>query len=378
MNKTSKIILGVIIAIVVVGGIWYGVSKNQTPAEKSPIKVGVILPLTGTSADAAEYAKKGLSLALKEINSDNTKNKIELVFEDSQYKNDAAVTAVNKLISFDGVKYIIGDYGSSQTLAIAPIAEQNKIILITPTSQASGITKAGDYVFRTQINTADEAKYFADFLVGKIGSDRLSIIAINTDYGADYINDFSTAFKEKGGNLGIIQKIESTASDFRTEILKSQNDNAKHILLITNRKIGGQIIKQASELKTQFNFFATSPIEGNELIQIAGAAADGLIYPYPFNSNSADDYQQQFQNKYANEYGGIKAEMVAANAYDTLMILNKCFNNVGIDTESVKNCLYNTQNYSGASGLISFDKNGDVQKPLIIKAIKNGQFTEVK
>lgn len=381
MSKITKVIIAIIIAFIIVGAIQLSANKfhrQKNEAEKKTLKIGVILPLTGPSADMAENAKKGITLALNEINSsEQSKNKIELLFEDSQYKNDAAVTAINKFINLDKIKYIIGDYASPQTLAIAPIAEQNKVILITPTAQAASITHAGDYIFRTQTNTTYEAKYFADFVYKKIGAEPLGIIAINTDYGADYVKDFSERYKELGNNLGLIQKVDSASADFKTELLKIKETGIKNVLLISTRKIGGKIIKQAKELDIEIMFFGTSSIEGIELIEIAENAANGLIYAYPFDNNSDNFQQQNFQNKYEAKHG-IKAEMTAANFYDSLMILNNCFNAKGTEVETVKACLYRTRDYSGASGNISFDENGDVNKTLLIKTIENNQFVPYK
>src|SRR3989344_8827560 len=122
---------------------------------KETIKIGVVLPLTGPSADGGNYVKNGLLLAQDELNNDqDLAYHYELLFQDSMYDPKTAVSAVRKLIDSDQVKYIVGAQGSSETLAITPIAEENKVILITPGSQSDKISQAGDYIFRTQVNTA--------------------------------------------------------------------------------------------------------------------------------------------------------------------------------------------------------------------------------
>lgn len=372
-------IVWIIIAIIVLGGIaWWGQSKNKAPVTREPIKIGIIMPFTGNSAESGENARRGLLIAKDDINNSTaTKYKIDLIFEDSQYKSDISVAAAQKLITVDGVKYIIGDHGSSQTLALAPIVEQNKVVLISPSSQADNITNAGDYVFRTQINTKQESKYFADYLINKIGKEKIDILTLNTDYGISYIDDFSKDIKELGGSVGLVQKYDSDESDFKTYLLKIKNGKSGYVLLIGTRKSNGLILNQAGEIKLNTKFFASSATEDRVLIQTAGVKAEGLIYPYPFDNNSTSTKQVSYQDKYYNQYKE-KSEMISANSYDALRILSDCFEKVGIDVEKVKNCLYDIKNYSGASGILTFDKNGDVSKPFIIKTVKNSQFVKLE
>jgi len=371
MNK--KIIWTVII-LVVIGILIVAGRQFSSPVNTGQIKVGVLLPLTGTSADNGENMKRGLDIAAKEINDDpNTKYPIQLIYEDSQYKSDVAVSAATKLISLDKVKFIVGDYGSSQTIAVAPIAEKNKVILISPTSQTDKITTVGDYIFRTQISAKQEAEFFSKYLFNKIGNGKIDILAMNVDYGVSYIDAYVTFMKGLGGNTGLSQKYEANESDFRQVLLKIKDDGAKYVILVGTRKSNGLILKTAQELNISLTFFATSPTEGEELLTVAGSSAEGLIYPYPFDETSTSTSQLAYQEKYQVLYG-TKSEMVSANSYDALKVLSRCFEIVGIDNEKVKNCLYDTKDYHGASGTLTFDQNGDVSKPFIIKTVKDGKF----
>ncbi|MBW2991249.1 ABC transporter substrate-binding protein [Candidatus Woesearchaeota archaeon] len=348
-----------------------------TPAvvDKETVKIGVILPLTGPSSDLGQYTREGILLGLEEINT-NPENKYnyELIFEDSTYNPAMGVTAINKLISVDGVKYVLGAQGSSVTLAIAPVAERNKVILITPSSQSAEISKAGDYIFRTQTNTKQEVGFFSDYLLDKVGSETLDLLVVNTAYGESVISTMQTEFESRGGRIGLVQKVEAGDPDVRDPLLKIKNRNTKYVLLGTTRRQGGYILKQAQELGIKAQFFATSPIQGKELLEIGGEAAEGLVYTYPYDSTSTmpeiEIFRQKFMNKYEHEN-----EAYSASGYDALNVLVKCIEK-DKDTEKVRDCLYNTKDYHGASGLFSFDKNGDVEKEFIIKTVKNGKFVK--
>ncbi len=119
MTKNTKIILGIIIAVVIIGGIWLGVSREaDTPVSKDgeAVKIGVILPLTGDAADYGQSAQKAVDLAVEKINKEYNME-IDIVFEDSQMKPQDAVSSLQKLVSINGIKYVIG-FSSGETLAM--------------------------------------------------------------------------------------------------------------------------------------------------------------------------------------------------------------------------------------------------------------------
>ncbi|MDD4983924.1 MAG: penicillin-binding protein activator [Candidatus ainarchaeum sp.] len=349
-------------------------SLNNSP---ETIKVGVILPLTGSnSADAGIPIKKGLDLALEELDKGNTDYKIELVYEDSQYDSKVAVQAIQKLLNIDKIKFIIGEAGSSQTLAIAPIAEQNKIILISTASQSDKVSTAGDYIFRTQSNVSQEAEFFAPYLKEQLGNKSLAIIGMNTDYGKSYSDAFTRVFTNLGGNIKFSELYDKDEKDFKTILSKIDAASADAILIAGLREPNGMILKQAKELNLIKPFYATSATQGKEFLQIAGDSAEGLIYAYPFDETSNIISMKSYQEKFSEKYGE-SSDMLSANAYDALILLNTCFKEVGTDPDNVKTCLYNTKDYKGASGILTFDANGDVKKNFVLKTVKNGKFVKL-
>ncbi len=347
----------------------------QQYQEKETVKIGSVIPLTGNRAEGGSFIKNGIDLAVAEINNDSSrKYAINIIFEDGQYKPDVGVTAIQKLINLDNVKFVIGELSSTVTLAMAPIAEQNKVILITPGSQSEKITTAGDYIFRTQMNTAQEAPFLADYLADRTNV-TVHLMGINTDALQSFLSTFKTEYEKRGGKMGIVEKYEITDADFRTQLLKLQQANATYVILLSIPKSTGLILKQAKELGLNITFFGTTAVEGQELLTAGGNAVDGLLYSYPYDETSEDSAMKSFREKYFAVYGK-KNEVLAANAYDTVRILSICFESIGTGVDAVKDCLYDTKGYKGASGEITFDENGDVSKPFIVKTVRNGTFVK--
>jgi branched-chain amino acid transport system substrate-binding protein len=176
-----------------------------------------------------------------------------------------------------------------------------------------------------------------------------------------------------GGEIDAIESFEVEATDFRTQLRKITLSNPKAIFIVGASKHVGMIVKQAKELGIKTQFIASSPVEGEEVLTIAGELANGIIYPYPYDIESEDKNQEAFRIKYKEKYKMLP-EMLAANAFDALMIVAEMIDKYGYNVEKIKDGLYKIKNYHGASGVLSFDKNGDVHKPIIIKKIENGRF----
>ena len=370
----GKTVLWLVVLVLIVGGfVWYG---NRS-SEQSSIKIGVIAPLTGVRADAGEFTKNALAIAEEEINTDPArKYKVQFLFEDSRYEPVTAVSALRKLIDVDCIRYIIGPHGSSEVLAAVSVAEQAKVILIAPASQTSEVSQAGDYIFRVIHNSAQEAPISASFVAQKMKSDTVHFLALNTAITEAYLKDFSPTFEKEGKKIGLVEKFDSKAGDFKTELAKIKSKNPTDIFLIATPKHAGLILKQASELGIKAQFYNIG-VEGPELVQLAGAAAEGLLYPYSYDSAGTGERVAHFYAAYTARFKR-EPDTVAANVYDAGFLLTDCVEKVGDEVEKVKQCLYETKDFNGASGAFSIDANGDAVKTIFFKTVKDGKFVTVE
>ncbi|RLC61879.1 MAG: branched-chain amino acid ABC transporter substrate-binding protein, partial [Chloroflexi bacterium] len=117
--------------------------------------------------------------------------------------------------------------------------------------------------------------------------------------------------------------------------------------------------------------------EGPELIQIAGQAAEGLVYTAPwYDPTSPDPQVRRFDQEYMKRTGN-HSEMFGAHAYDTLRITALVMDRAGYDSEAIKDALYQVKDYQGVSGTSTFDMNGDVIKPIAVKKVLQGKFVFV-
>ena len=150
MKKVAALLFFAMVAAVVILGL---VSCDEDGAEE--VAVGVAFPLTGVSEGLGGNMRKGVELAVEEINASGLLGGMDLrpVFEDTEGTSDGAERAFRKLIGEDAVSAIIGPWSSSSTKRTAPLANESKVVAISPTSAASpsGITAPGDFIFRTSL-----------------------------------------------------------------------------------------------------------------------------------------------------------------------------------------------------------------------------------
>ncbi len=374
MKTSTKISIGVILLAAIIGVTWIVVM--QEPQSKAPMKIGVIAPLTGPVGVIGQYMQEGLLLAQREINERGgiQGRSLELVFEDTIVDPKLSVSAMQKFIDIDNIKVVIGDYRSSNTLAVAPIAEEKKVILISPGSQADSLSEAGDYIFRTQVTAEVEAEKLADVIKNQLEETQVSTIVTNQDYGISFEEKFTIFFKEKGGRVLLNNRAETQETDYRTMLLKSKEKGIDMIVLAVGGLAGGLIANQAKELGLSFTFVASSIIQTGELLEVGKGNVEGFLYVYPYAHMTKE--QEVFTQNYKKAYGR-ENEVIAANSYDALMLAAEAIEMCEEDTSCIKDELYEVKNYSGASGVLSFDENGDVIKPLIIKTVKDGKFVSV-
>lgn len=374
MTKTTKIITGlVILAIVVWGGVKLFGTKNEKIIET--IKIGAALSLTGNAAYYGEQTKNGLELALEKIKKENYPFKLELIYEDTQSNATPAVSAIHKLIDIDKVRLIIGPVRSSDVLAAAPIAEKNKVILFITVASTDEITHAGDYIFRNRETSAPHGKKMAEFLINK-GISKVAVFSSKSSNSIGYRKFFVDSFKQLGGQIVSLVEYDEKNNDFKTDISKVKNSGVEAFYIApTLSKDGGLITKQIREFGFK-QLITTNPVpESTEFLDLSGTYSEGVVYTSPdfyIDDPKIQDYATSYKTMYNKE-----SDFFSANAYDAMMIIVDAIKTCkGDNSECIKDYLYKVKDYPGIGGLTSFDQNGDVIKPVILKTVKKGKFVK--
>jgi len=370
MNK--KIWMAIVAAIVIAGFLLPSCTTKQ---KNDTINIGALLPLSGEGAKYGVAARKAIDLVISDANNKGgiDGKKMAVVYEDSKGVGKDGVSAIQKLITVDHVTAVIGDLFSSVTLAVAPIAERNKVVLLSPTSSAPKITDAGDYIFRNCASDVFEGKVMADAAREKLGIEKVAILYINNDYGVGISEVFSETFVRDGGQVVAKEAFAQNATDFRSQLTKIDRLQPDGLYIVGYKELG-QLLKQARELGLKTRFMSTVMFEDPEILSVAQDAAEGVIYSArAYDPNSSEPHVREFVNAFESHYGEVP-DVFAAYAYDAARILVQAMRERGTSADKIKDYLYSIRDFPGVTGTTSFDKNGDVIQPAYLKTVHNGQF----
>lgn len=307
---------GACILFTVVACLMIGLSIGW--ADNSPIKVGVVLPLTGEQAKFGEIEKNSLLMGLDEINKAGGVNgrMIELLIEDDTGKPDVGRSAVEKLISQDKVVALTGGYSSSVTYAVCAVAQQRKIPFLVCTGSADKITEQGwDYVFRIAPPVSEYPKALNSFLAEIVKPQSVAILHENSLFGQSGAKEFAEQCEKSGIKVLIKDGYESGAVDFKPLLIKVKAAKPDLVYMISYVMDAALLMRQSKELNFNPKLFVGGGA-GFTLPEFANNAGDAaeLVFsadlwsaqlPYP----GAKEYSENFQKRFgsATEYHGAEA-----------------------------------------------------------------------
>ncbi len=353
------------------------VAFGCTQKKKNIIKIGRILPLTGDAASYGKSEQKGTLLALDEINNSNylEGKKLDIIFENDNCDVKTGVNAMNKLINIDKVQIVLGATCSGVTLALAPIANENKVLLLSPLSSAADITNAGPYVFRIMPSDAYQSKILAHWIFSE-GYKNIAMLSTNNAWGKGVSKEFVKDYTKLGGNIILKEECEVGERNFKTQLTKIINASPGALFCPTMPIEGGIILKQLKELNVSFPVFGADAWSVEDLLTTAGNAANGVRYVYPskYNGKEYQDFAKAFRKKYGKE-----PDVNVAGAYDavkiTAMVIKELLDkHMPITGENMRIEMSKVRGYHGATGTTTFDENGDpINKNFEKMIIMNGK-----
>jgi branched-chain amino acid transport system substrate-binding protein len=373
MNKKIKIILGLIVVVLVVWGIYSFSQKSSEPVSGEPIKIGFISPLSGGAATFGVPMKNAVALAVEEINNSGgiKGRQIEMIYEDGKCTGKDALSAVQKLINIDNVKIIVNAMCTSGILSTAPIVEENKILLFSAGSAGLDVEDIGDFIFHNCPSERVGAKALTEAVIKD--NKRIAIISASTDYPLSLKNTLIKNIEDSKSVIVIDENFALDTNDFRSILTKIKSTNPDALIINPQTEIeGGTIVKQAREMGINANLFGAPLLSGLKAIELAGVYADGLKIMTAPSLDKEDSSAKKFLENYKLKYGEPTLEFYLAATYDMVYILKDAVEKVGENSEKIRDYLYNLKSYNGVVGIYNFDKTGNMSGiDYFVKEIKN-------
>jgi len=327
------------------------------------VKLGAVVPQSGGLSSYGDKVTKGLDLALEEVNAEGgfRGNAIQLIYKDDATNPDRARQVTQELIDQDGVAMVVGGVSSTVALAIAPICEQNRVILLSPSASTPDLTDAGDYVFRNWPSDIIEGTAMAKF-AKDLGLEKLVVFALDNEFGSGLEEVFTQHFvgKSKYRQLLKSYKIADGQTDFAGMVEEVRELAPDGVYIVAYDQGTSELAKQLRTAGVESVLMATSSVT-DDVIRLAGEHAHNVVFPRPiFETGSTNPAVSAFVSAYRVKYGE-DPDIYAAHAYDALKLLVSAMTKGDSShPDDLKSSLLGIRNYEGAAGKTDFDLAGDV------------------
>ncbi|MDR1730593.1 MAG: ABC transporter substrate-binding protein [Synergistaceae bacterium] len=349
---------------------------------KAPVKIGVVLPTSGAIAYDGGLALNGIRMAVDEINGAGGigGNNIELYVEDSAGVPATAVAAMEKLAGMEKVVAVIGDFGSSCTLAMMDVAQRARVPLITPVSLAPKITEMGNiWMFRGCDNSAMIAKAFTKWAVQEKKVDKWAYIAINTDYGRGSVEAFNADLASIGASVVFTEYFNQGETDYYPIVTKLSASDANGLCLFGETVDLSRVVAQYHEMGLGGKMLIMDPTSGTfneKFIELARENANGIVGASRFTAAIQTPAAQKFVADYRKRYNA-DPEKYAQAGYDcTKMVALAITKADSTDTEKIRTALAAVQ-YEGPQGKAYFDEKNQLIIDEYIIAVNDGKLEVV-
>jgi len=362
----KKVWVGIIF-VLVVAALLIAVVLQRSTSQK--VRIGVVGPFTGEGATYGQSMKRGYELAFV------GERGMQLVYEDDALSAQKGVSAINKLISADKVQVVLGSAASGVTLAMAPIAERNKVILFSSISTSDDLRKSGDYIFRNVPRNEIQGITAARFLYETLKKTSVVILKKNDEYATNLTRSFRDRFLQLGGKILLDEAYQPGTSDFRSILAKIKPAEAQAIYVPGNYQEVALFLKQAYEAGLRTTFMGGDGSYSPELIKIASNAAEGSYYTIMSAKKNSDYYkafQKSFQARYERE-----PDIYDAYAYEAASILLKAVRQEGYNATRIKDFLL-SNSFDSLTGTLRFDADGEVEREYGIVTVKDSHFVDVE
>jgi branched-chain amino acid transport system substrate-binding protein len=321
-------------------------------AEKGPIKIGFIVPLTGAFAAQGKDMLAALELYLEEIKYQVAGRKIELIVEDDEANPAVGLTKCRKLVEKDGVHIMTGGMSAATAYAIAPYIDSKEIPMTYPIMAADDITqrRVPKWIVRTGWSSSQPHQPFGEYAYNTLKYRKVSVIAYDFAFGWECVGGFQKTFEDAGGR--VLQKIwvPMTAQDLSPYLSQISKD-ADAVYAAFSGRLTLQFVKQYKEfgLKDKIPLIGNGTLTDEHALPSMGDEAIGIITPLIYSEVLDNAANKKFVK-------GFRAKAKKAASY------------------------YSEGAYTGARWIVEAIKmvKGDVEnKPNMLAALKNVELKDL-
>ena len=357
-----------------------------TASAQEEVKIGAIVTLSGAGAAWGQAMLHATELAADDVNAKGgldvagKKYKVKVIPYDDKYQAGEAVTAANRLVFEDKVKYIIGPVGSAGALAVTPIVDKNKVVMLTLGFTDKALGKDKPFNFRPNLTTMETSQPQINWIVKAKGIKKVGGLFPNDETGQQIAQDLEKAYVKAGAQLNAKEFFERERVDMMPLLTRLMAKGVDAIELDGNAPgTAGLIVKQARELGFKGLIIRSGGPATPEIVNVAGtSAANGMLVNTPIDPANAavKAYADRYFARYKKRMNGFSPAF-----YDGTHMLLQAMTTAGTtaDTDRVRVALENTKDFKGILGTLNwtgaevYGTAHQISAPFYIARVQDGQ-----
>jgi branched-chain amino acid transport system substrate-binding protein len=347
-----------------------------TPAsEADVILVGEVGSLTGADAEFGISTRNGIELAINEANaSAGVRGRpLALRVYDDLSTPEGAARATRRLVADDHVALILGEVASSNSLAMAPIAQSARVPMVTPASTNPAVTEQGDYVFRTCFSDLFQGLVMARYAHETLKLQKVAVLVESQSvYSEGLAREFERRFKELGGEVVVEASYRKGDTAFPVQLAAIGKTGARGIYLPGYVAEIVRISQQARQLGLTATLLGGDAWDSEKLFETGGGWINGALIT---NHYSAEDPAvHDFVLRYKDAFGVIP-DANAALGYDAARVAVDAMKRApDLSGPVLRDALARTRDFIGVTGTITIDEKRNAVKPAVVLGVQDGRF----
>jgi branched-chain amino acid transport system substrate-binding protein len=317
-----------------------------------PVRVGLIAPLTGGSADFGNSVRYGAELAVKEINEVGgfLGRPLELVIRDDKAVPDEGRRVSEDLVLQEKVDFTIGFCNTGVAMRALDVFQDNRHLLMVPCSQGTAVTTkyppAQSYIFRVAPPDILNARFLVGEIVDRRKLRRVAILADRTGYGEGGVKDISDELAKRNLQPAFVGRFDLGVKSLVEEMRAAQAAGAEALVVYTVGPEQAAAVRSRAELRWQVPYFAPWPLSFRSVLELAGAEAlEGTMMAQTIVQDLANERRMSFLASYFrhSKEKRIGSLMAAAQTYDAVyLMLRALFQTKGdVSGDALKKALEN-------------------------------------
>jgi branched-chain amino acid transport system substrate-binding protein len=346
-----------------------GDTSGGGAAAVEKIVIASVGPLSGQYSDYGDTAKAGAEYALKQKQEEFKKLgfDVQLLAQDDQADPKQAVAIAESVITNPDVLAVIGHVTTGASVAASVKYEQEKLVMVSPSSTGSNLTEEGKKVVH-RVCARDDAQgsKAAIFAKNQLGIKNAFLIHDKQAYGQGLAEEVKKQLEKDGVQILGFEGITAGEKDYSAVINKIVAANPELIYFGGYYSDAGILIKQARDKGYKGPFMGGDGFDSADLVKIAGAeAAENVVFTSTVGDIGATDEGKKWISDYEAATGK-KVGIFTSFGYDAMSVtLNGLLEAIKANggkkpsREQVLEAVHNTKDFQGQFVKVTFNEKGD-------------------